>query len=539
MTPAIERILVDGKIRTLDRVRPTAEALAIGGGRILAVGSNDSIRALAGADTVIDNLEGRSLLPGLVDAHVHWSGTAQALFSVKLDDVVSRDQAVERVAERAGKTVPGAWITGYGWSHADWKSDPRFPTAHDLDGVTPNHPVMLKARSGHAAWVNSIAMRMCGIDGDTADPAGGQIMRDDLGTPTGVFLEWTAMDLITHHVPPDTTDSLIAKMRAAGEYALSLGLTGIHDLDWRDSFIALQTMRAADALDLRVVKHINLEYFDSLLDLGLRPGFGDDWLRIGCLKLFVDGALGARTASMLDPYDGEPDNVGIIVIDKHNAYNAISRASAAGFAAAVHAIGDRAVRDVLDTFQTVRAEEAARGVPPDARRHRIEHVQLIHPDDVGRLAELSLIASMQPIHATSDRDFADRYWGERCATAYNPRLQLDRGVVVAFSSDSPVDNLDPITGIHAAVTRRRADGSPGADGWYPDARVSIDEAVRAYTQAPAYAAGVERRAGTIAPGCNADLTLLDRDLYTTPSDELLQTQVSGTMVGGIWKYRQF
>ncbi|MFO7322837.1 MAG: amidohydrolase family protein, partial [Chloroflexota bacterium] len=284
------------------------------------------------------------------------------------------------------------------------------------------------------------------------------------------------------------------------------------------------------------LKQITLDWFEAALQSGLRRGFGDDWIRIGGLKLFADGALGPRTAYMIAPYEGEPDNFGIVVTDKEEMAELVSRASAAGLPSTIHAIGDRAVHDVLDVYAAVRREEAARGETPDTRRHRIEHLQLIHPDDKTRLAELRLIASMQPIHATSDMEMSDRYWGERSRWAYNPRIQIDQGVVVAFGSDSPVDTFDPIAGIHAAVTRRRADGSPGPEGWYPEARLTVAEALHGYTIGPAYAAGMENRLGRLAPGYLADLVVLNADPFNTPPDELLSLKVQATMVGGVWQY---
>lgn len=539
MTQYADALLFNGRIHTLSSQAGPVEAIAIRHGAVVGNGTRADLEGLVNASTQLEDLAGRAVLPGFVDAHLHWSGTAKALFAVKLDDVRTRDEAVARVAARVRTASAGEWIEGYGWSHAEWQGDTRFPTAADLDGISPDNPVALRARSGHALWANSAAMRLAGITSENSDPVGSEIMRGADGQPTGILLEWAAMTLVTRCIPVQTTDALIAKMRAAQQHALSLGLTGFHDYDWRDSFVALQLMRAAGELDLRVLKQINLEYLDSMLDLGLRPGFGDDWLRIGSVKLFADGALGPRTASMIEPYESEPGNRGIVVIDREQCTKAISRATAAGVPSTVHAIGDRAVRDVLDAFAAARAQEAASGISPRERRHRIEHVQLIHPDDIDRLAELSLIASMQPIHTTSDMDFAVRYWGDRCAYAYNARAQIDRGVTVAFGSDSPIDDLNPIAGIHAAVTRRRADGAPGPDGWYPEARLTVAEAARAYTFGPAYAAHLEARSGGLFPGAFADLVVLDRDLFSIPADELRETRVLGTMVGGEWKYRQF
>lgn len=534
----VTHILYNGHIRTLDDARPVVSALAISRERVLAAGSDDEIRALAGAGTIQQDLNGRHVVPGMTDAHIHWQMLTQALQNVQLYNLPSKQAALDRIAERARLTPPGQWIGGFGWLQDDWE-DRRFPTARDLDAVAPDHPVYLVSRSGHAAWVNSLALRLSGVDASTPDPDGGEIARDASGAPSGILLEGTAMNLVERHIPEPMVEELATQMRATQAKALSLGITGIHDFDDQECFAALQIMRERGDLGLRVVKNFNKQYLDAVLEIGLRRGFGDDWIRLGSLKIFADGAIGPRTAAMIAPYDGEPDNYGIVVTDREEMVELVSRASAAGFASTIHAIGDRAVHDVLDVYESVRREEAARGEARATRRHRIEHVQLIHPDDVDRLAQLGIIASMQPIHATSDYPVADRYWGARTPYSYNPRLQLDRGVVVAFGSDSPVEPMGSLIGIHAAVTRQRADGSPGADGWNPAARLSVDEALRGYTIGAAYAAGMEDRLGRLAPGYLADLVVLDRDLYAIPPTEILAAQVVGTMVGGLWRWGEY
>jgi len=532
----IERILYNAQIVTLNSAQPRATALAIGGGRILAVGDDDTIRALAGADTVLEDVEGRPIIPGLTDAHIHWEGVAHSLAHVDVFEVPSKDEALRRVAERAQRTPPGEWIVGQGWSQAYW-ADSSFPTAADLDTVAPHHPVYLSAKSGHAAWVNSAALRAAGLTANTPDPPGASLHRDASGRLTGLLLEAPAMVLVEGKIPPMTPEQTADLMAEAQRKAWAAGLTGIHDFDDPSCLIALQLLRERGELGLRVVKNINDPYIEHAHALGIRWGFGDEWLRIGGLKIFADGALGPRTAAMIAPYEGEPDNTGIVVTDKEQMYEWVSRASAAGLPSTIHAIGDRAVHDVLDVYEAVRQEEAARGIPPQARRHRIEHVQLVHPDDVGRLGELQIIASMQPIHATSDWEMADRYWGARARLGYNARLQQEAGAVLAFGSDAPVEPFDPLMGIYAAVTRRRPDGSPGPDGWYPEQRLDVDTTLRAYTQGPAYAAGLERALGMLAPGFLADLVMLDRDLFALPPDELLTVRVLGTMVGGVWRWR--
>ncbi len=530
----IDRLLVNANVVTLSPAQSRASAVAISRDRIAAVG-DDSLRALATPQTVIDDLGGAMLLPGFTDAHIHWQWTSAALGEIALADAPTKAESVQRVAEAARRAKPGEWLIGRGWAQSAWPGG-AFPTAADLDTVTPHNPVYLTARSGHAAWVNSAALHQAGITDSTPDPAGGMIQRDTAGRATGILFEGAAIDLVHRHVPALSAAALADLMEQAQGLAWQAGLTGIHDFDDPDAFEAMQLLHERGRLGLRVVKNINRPFIEDAIRLRLRWGFGDDWLRLGGLKLFADGALGARTALMIDPYEGEPDNRGIAVTDKENLYELVSAASRAGFPSAVHAIGDRAVHDVLDVYQMVRRDEAERGLRPSERRHRIEHLQLIQPDDASRLAALDVIASMQPIHATSDYPMADRYWGSRARFGYNARRQIDQGTRVAFGSDSPVEPFEPLKGIHAAVTRRRADGSPGPDGWFPELRLSVDEALRGFTQGPAYTAGMENRLGRIAPGYLADLVALDHDLYAVPPDDLLKVHVIGTMIGGAWRF---
>lgn len=531
----IHTILYNGNIRTLDASQPQVSAIAISYGRIVALGTDDDVRKYANSKTIEVNLNRKTVLPGLTDAHIHWQWLSIMLKSVDVFEVPSKAIALDRVKARATDIPDGQWITGWGWAQDMWE-DRQFPTKADLDAVAPDNPVALNAKSGHAVWANSKALELAGITGSTPDPEGGEILRDANGEPTGILLE-SAMAIVRETVPPPTTEQLADMMSDAQEQALKYGLTMIHDFDNPSCLSALQVLRERGDLKIRALKNINQDWLDAALKSGIRRNFGDDWIRIGALKLFADGALGPKTALMFEPYEGEPDNYGITVVDKEEMVEFVSRASATGLPSTVHAIGDKAVHDVLDVFEHVRGEEAKRGEARSTRRHRIEHVQIIHPGDLDRLAELDIIASMQPIHATSDMITADRYWGERTQYAYNPRIQLDRGVTLAFGSDAPVEPFDPFLGIHAAITRYR-DGKP-AGGWHPSARLTLDETLVGFTQGPAYAAHMEDRLGKLAEGYLADLIVLDRDIYAVEPDDILEIEVLGTMVDGDWQYRNF
>lgn len=534
----IDRVILNANIYTQNPKQPHASALAIIGERIVAVGNDDAIRSLAGPSTQIDNLNGRFLIPGLTDAHMHWEGLSKALQAVDLTGIPSRAEAVARIGERTQLVSEGEWIFGRGWRTDSW-ADHAFPTAAELDVATPNNPVYLISKSGHAAWVNSLALKIAGVDANTPNPAGGSFQRAADGSLTGVLLEWPAMRQVSERIPTPTAYQLAEWMFDAQDFALSKGLTGFHDFDDPSCMKSLQILREQGNLNLRVVKQINVDWIEHAHELGIHSGFGDDWIRFGGLKIFADGALGPQTALMIEPYENDPQNYGIAVTDKEEMYELVSRASAMGMASTIHAIGDKAVHDVLDVYETVRREEQERGSQQRPTRHRIEHVQIIHPSDVGRLAELDVIASMQPIHATSDYEMADRYWGERAAFSYAWRKQENAGAVLAFGSDAPIETPDPLQGIYAALTRRRANGKPGLEGWYPEERLSLESTLTAYTKGPAFAAEMDNRLGMLAPNYLADMVVLDRDLFGETPEAILETGVLGTMVGGTWRFRIF
>lgn len=526
-------VLTNGQIHTMDPERPRVSAVAIRGDEIIAAGEDDEAKALLGAEGEWIDLGGRAVTPGLVDAHVHFQWYALNLQRIDLFEVPTLEEALRRVEAAAAEMEGDGWLQGRGWTQDVWPSR-AFPTAADLDRVAPDVPVYLIHKSGHAAWANSRALRLAGVTADTPDPDGGQIQRDERGRPTGILFE-TAMNLVSERIPEPTVAEVADAMRAAQEQCWQLGLTGLHDFDGRSSFQALQTLRHNGELGLRVIKNIPAHLLEHAAAVGLRSGFGDDWLRIGAIKIFADGALGPRTAYMIEPYEGEPDNRGIAVTDKEEMMAIAVEASANGLGLTIHAIGDRANHDVLDVYEAVREVEQVEGRP--RLRHRIEHVQIIHPDDKDRLAELDVIASVQPSHATADMEMADRYWGERARYSYAWRTMLESGATLVFGSDAPIESIAPLPGLYAAVARRRPDGAPGPAGWYPEQRLTLAEAVHAFTRAAAVTGGREAYQGMIAPGYLADLTIFGRDIFSAPAEALLETEIAGTLVGGAFKYR--
>lgn len=533
-------ILTADRIYTLDPQRPTVEALVIVDGEIIAAGETERLRREFSCHWR-EHVDG-AVIPGLTDAHLHLQQYALNLQKVDCETPTLR-ACLERIAARAAQTPSGAWLLGHGWNQNLWPDAPPggFPAAADLDAVAPRNPVYLTAKSLHAAWASSAALREAGITAQTPDPAGGRITRDEHGAPTGILFE-NAMPLVSRAIPAPGTDEIAAALRRAQETLWEMGITGVHDFDRQDCFTALQSLHAAGELRLRVLKSLPIEAMEHAIALGLRSGFGDDFLRIGGLKAFADGALGPHTAAMLAPYENEPGNRGMLLLDAEELVELGRRAVANGLSLAVHAIGDRANHEVLNAFERLLKDRGRRtgdgaqsptASRPSSLRHRIEHVQLIHPEDAPRLARLGIAASMQPIHAVSDMQMADDFWGERAANAYGWRTQLEHGAVLAFGSDAPVESPNPFWGLHAAVTRQRADGTPKG-GWYPEQRLSRREALVAYTQGPAFIAGMEDRLGKLAPGYLADLLVLAADPFEVDPAALREMRPQKVMVGGEW-----
>jgi predicted amidohydrolase YtcJ len=524
-------IFTNGPVYTMDQAAPRAQAVAVKGRRVVGVGAGADILALRGPRTQVIDLAGRPLLPAFADSHIHFSKLALQSQQLDLTAAGSASGVAAIVARAASKTPEGHWLRGIGWDRNTWP-DPALPGRDLLDQIAPRHPVALASKDLHTLWVNSAALAAAGVSGDTADPPGGVIVRrPQSNEPAGILLE-AATKLVSAVYPQPTLAELAAGIGEATRVAWSLGITNIHQMgDTPDgrAFQAFQHLDSRGALGLRVLHYLPRESLHAAVGLGLRSGFGSQRLRIGGIKLFADGSLGSRTAWMLEPFADEPHNYGVAWLDPQELRHEVRRASQAGLAVAVHAIGNRANREVIDAIAAASAASAASA----DLRHRIEHAQLLHADDMPRLAHLGIVASMQPLHCPADILMADRHWGEpRNQGAYAWRSLLDSGVTLAFGSDGPVEPISVLQGIHAAVTRRRADGSPDPQGWHPEQRLSVTEAVRAYTLGPAIAAGEERWRGSIAPGKLADLVVLSHDIFAGDPMDISAARVEMTLFDG-------
>ncbi|HEY0601426.1 MAG TPA: amidohydrolase [Herpetosiphonaceae bacterium] len=527
-----------GAIYTLDPQQPQVEALLVRDDTIVAAGAAAEVREHLRPGYEDIALGGRAVVPGLTDAHIHLLWTGIHSQNVNLDGVRSLDEALEMIRRHAEQLPEGAWLRGHGWNHALWEY--RWPTAVELDRVTQGHPAILSRKDGHSVWANSQALTIAGIDDRTPDPDGGLIQRDELGQPTGILLE-NANDLIYSVVPEPSLAENVQALRRIIRACNQRGLTSLHMPEGSSTLAALQVLYGAGQLDARCLYHLPYRQLDDYIALGVRSGFGDEWLRIGGVKIFSDGSLGSCTCHMLSPFAGSTSNYGIPTIPEEELYDAVRKANTNGISVAVHAIGDRANRTVLDAIAAQEQAFVAIGedVIKPVLRNRIEHAQHLDPADVPRFAALGVIASMQPVHATSDIDIAERLLGdERCCWSYAWQPLRQSGAVLAFGSDAPVETLDPWAGIHAAVTRKRQDGQP-PDGWHRELALSLDAALWSYVVGPAIASGETALKGPLTPGLRADLVVLNADPYQSNPDDLWQMEVAQTFVGGrsVWEER--
>jgi len=530
--PVADLIVTNARIYTADDTRPVVEAVAVAGGKVLFAGNATGALALKGPATKVVDLGGRTMIPGMVDAHAHVASLGDALHIVDLTGTASYDEVVARVVERAKKTPKGQWVLGRGWDQNDW-GDTRFPTHDKMTAAVPDHPVYIVRVDGHAGLANLKAIQTANVTSATPDPSGGHMERTAEGSPAGVFVD-NAQGLVRRAIPRQSRDDVKTSIVDAVREAQRWGLTGAHDAGAGATELEVyEELARSGQLKFRIYAMISdhLPTIDAWFKRGpLMDGYnGTLWVR--SIKLYADGALGSRGAALLEPYRDDPKNIGLLVSAPAHIQDMAARALKAGFQVNTHAIGDRGNRLVLDAY-----EAALKATPTADHRFRVEHAQILNVDDIPRFASLGVIPSMQASHQTSDMYWAEARLGSgRLLGAYAWRSLLNTGVVVPNGSDFPVEQVNPLISFHSAVSRQDArDWPPG--GWYPAERMTRDEALKAMTIWPAYAAFQERVLGSLTPGKYADFVVLDQDIMRCPPELLLRTKVLQTWVGGTRVY---
>jgi len=522
--------LLGGSVWTGDGGRPWAEAVAVRGEKIVAVGTSKDIRRLVGRDTRVIDLGGALVVPGFIDSHTHFLDGGFSLLSIRLREAKSRDDFVARIRDKAAELAKGEWILNGDWDQQQF-DPPELPRREWIDAVTPENPVCVNRHDGHMVLANSVALMMAGITARTPSPAGGEILKDPrTGEPTGILKDG-AMELVTRHIPEPTLGARLKAAGAALRLAAENGVTSTHDMAYGTGNLTVyRELLDSGKLTCRIFLYVPIVEVDAFSRLSLKRPFGNDFLKIGGLKGFVDGSLGSSTALFFEAYTDDPKVSGLFhpdMIPEGIMEQRIRAADAAGLQVAVHAIGDKANAVLLDIFEKVIDQNG-----PRDRRWRIEHAQHLRPQDMERMARLGIIASVQPYHAIDDGRWAEQKIGpERCRTTYAFRSLLDKGVRLAAGSDWTVAPLDPLAGIYAAVTRRTTDGKH-PEGWYPEQKISLEEVLRAYTTNGAYAEFAEMSKGRIKEGFLADLVVLNRDIFKIAAEEIAEARVKTTIVGG-------
>ena len=526
LTPDL--VVVNANVHTMDRQRPAAEAVAVYGSRIVAVGTSAEIRRMADAHTRVIDAHGALVLPGFNDAHVHFIDGGFHLASVSLRDANSPEEFAARIRDFAAKIPKGRWITGGDWDHERWPGTP-LPTKELIDRFTPDNPVFVNRLDGHMSLANSVALKLAGVTRETKDPPGGLIVRDAAGEPTGILKD-AAMSFVYAKIPDPSLDERLDALRAATNHAASLGVTSVQDMSAGDDVAVYQLLARRGELKTRVYAVRSIMSWEVLKRAGVLHAFGNDLIRIGGLKGFADGSLGSTTALFFEPFNDAPTTRGLLGDEMQPEGVMLARVKGAdevGLQVMIHAIGDAANDKILSIYEQVTREDGARD-----RRFRIEHAQHLRAQDIPRFASAHVVASMQPYHAIDDGRWAEKRIGhERARTTYAFRSLLDSGATLAFGTDWYVAPLNPMLGIYAAATRRTLDGK-NPQGWIPEQKITVEEAVRAYTVGSAYAEFTDDVKGTLAPGKLADMVILDRDIFKIDPVDIEHARVMMTIMGG-------
>lgn len=522
MAEVADTVLKNGTFITLEKDQPQATALAIRSERIAWIGDEKEAQKLVGKGTKVIDLRGAFAYPGLIDSHAHIVSLGASRLEIDLNETRDKDSIVRLVKERVDQARPGEWIEGRGWDQNNWPVK-QFPTAAHLDAVSPNNPVVLERTDGHAIWVNSKAMQIAGLTAATKDPEGGKIIRDANNKPTGVLVD-NAGDVVYEKIPEPSMEQIIKQTKIALNESAAKGVTMIHDAGSdKNEIEAFKTLAAKNELPVRLHVMVAMpgNYGEGFVKTG--PQHYGPYLDVRSIKLVIDGAMGSRGAAFLEPYSDDPGNTGLLMWQEPELMRVLKAAKAKGIQVCIHAIGDRANRMVLDAYE----KTGVRGL-----RWRIEHVQVLSPPDVPRFAQLDVIASMQPIHATSDGPWAtDRVGPERIKGAYAWRSLLNYKTVIASGSDAPVEDVNPLWGIYAAITRQDHEGKPEG-GWHPEQNMTREEALKSYTLDAAFAAFRENELGSLKAGKLADLIVLPKNILTCDPKDLISMQVLYTIVGG-------
>ncbi|MQY61190.1 amidohydrolase family protein [bacterium] len=528
-------VLLNGTVWTVNPDQPWAEAVALKGDKILEVSSSEEIKGMIGDNTQVIDLKGDLVLPGFIDSHTHFLDGGFSLLSIRLRDAESREEFITRIDDKAKKIKKGVWILGGNWDHQSF-DPPELPRKEWIDPVTPHNPVCVNRHDGHMVLVNSLALKLAGITKNTPTPAGGEILKDpETGEPTGILKD-SAMNLVMRHIPEPSFKEKLKAAEVALKHAAELGVTSVHDMAYAENFEVYQELLSQNKLTARLYVYIPITEVEIYARLKLKTPFGNNLLKIGGLKGFIDGSLGSSTALFFDPYTDNPRKKGLLhsqMFPEGIMKKRIIQADKAGLQVAVHAIGDKANNILLDIFERIITQNGERD-----RRWRIEHAQHLLPQDIERIANLGIIASVQPYHAIDDGRWAERKIGrKRCQYTYAFKSLVEKGAVLVCGSDWTVAPLDPIGGIYAAVTRQTLDGKH-PEGWFPEQKISLEEAIRGYTLNGAYAEFSENLKGSVEKGKLADLVVLSRNIFKIQPDEIQKTEVKMTIFNGKVIYKK-